>query len=345
MTIRLAGAPCKLIQQPPLTCLVINGHPRASDAQLDQLRLCLTATVLPDLGRPREKPLAAAQGRSHNGQFAPRGKAMKRWIVLIGLVACGGCALYPKVPRITQDDIADYKGEADPLYISDRMDALDTVRAVQAVLALEAHRKRSIQLSATEVTHYAALAAVIGLQFDKTGAINTGAGVATLSSIFSGHYRLPEQAAAIDKAITSLRCLETRLTDIKEAPNAAMLQRKAHASAAPGTAAADIRKAVAAASTLMVMQSEADAELPRVTQWAIRRVLDDLRVAMAGLPLQSQSMEQLAELFEEAGQAKEKIQDATKDLGEDSGSHGVRGLMALGSFEEDAVLCVTTSAQ
>lgn len=273
---------------------------------------------------------------------------MKRWIVVIGVVAvCGGCALYPRVPNITHADIENHKHESDPLHISDREDALDTVRAVQAVLSLHANRKRLIQLASDEVTHYAALAAVIGLQFDKTGAVNTGAGVATLGSIFGGRYRLPEQAAAIDAAIDSLRCLETRLAEINEAPTAASGLRAMLKARVDGSTdvPADTQQLSQQANQLITMQQEADSKLPRVTQWAIRRVLDDLRVALAGLPLQSQSMEQLAKLFDDAKQPREATRDNMNSLGFESNDPVARGLVALSSFEEDAVLCVTTNAQ
>src|SRR5690606_20510293 len=100
-----------------------------------------------------------------------------------------------------------------------------------------------------------------------------------------------------------------------------------------------------ASNKLLAIQSKADSELPRVTQWAIRRVLEDLRVAMAGLPVQSQSMEQLAKLFDEAKEVREEARGHMKTLGADGGNPNARGLLTLGSFREDAVLCVTTSAQ
>lgn len=273
---------------------------------------------------------------------------MKRWIVVIGVVVmCGGCALYPRVPNITHADIEKHKHEADPLHIIDGKDALATVRAVQAVLALHANRKRLIQLSSDEVTHYAALAAVIGLQFDKAGAVNTGAGVATLGSIFGGRYRLPEQAAAIDAAIASLRCLETRLADINAfPPGSSHLQTtlQAHINSLD-PAFVETQELSQQKNQLITMQNEAESELPRVTQWAIRRVLEDLRVAMAGLPLQSQSMGQLAKLFDDAKQSKEETRRNMNSFRLGSNGPVARGLVALSSFEEDAVLCVTTNAQ
>ena len=108
---------------------------------------------------------------------------------------------------------------------------------------------------------------------------------------------------------------------------------------------ADTQQLSQQANQLITMQQEADSKLPRVTQWAIRRVLDDLRVALAGLPLQSQSMEQLAKLFDDAKQPREATRDNMNSLGFESNDPVARGLVALSSFEEDAVLCVTTNAQ
>ena len=224
------------------------------------------------------------------------------------LFLLGGCAMYPVVPRWTAEEIKT-AAQADPYLASSPAEALQKVQGVRSLLASAADNRKRTELVASEVTYYGTLIGVVGLSLDKQGLINTGGGSAGLGTLFTGRYRLGEQATAFRKAEERVACIEEALTATQFLDSGTRLRHFASTSSFSGMSASFY--ADPASLPLLTAITTGNAEIPEVTSFALRRLASDLRIALNGLALTPLTKEQMKKVLDDAVGKKE---EATKEL-------------------------------
>ena len=217
------------------------------------------------------------------------------------LAAClfllSGCAIYPVVPRWSAEQI-NAAGKADPYLAAGPTEALVKVRGVRSLLASAADNRKRTELAASEVIYYGTLIGVVGLSLDKQGLINTGGASAGLGTLFTGRYRLGEQAAAFRKAEERVACMEEALTATQVLDSAALTRQFASANSFSGMSATF--SANSSSGAVLAAIATGNAEIPAATSSALRRVASDLRIALNGLALTPLTKEQMKKVLDDA---------------------------------------------
>ncbi|WP_223619798.1 hypothetical protein [Lysobacter sp. ESA13C] len=213
------------------------------------------------------------------------------------LFLLASCAIYPVVPRWSTKQIDD-AAKTDPYLATSPTEALVKVRGVRSLLASAADNRKRTELVASEVTYYGSLIGVVGLSLDKQGLINTGGASAGLGTLFAGRYRLGEQATAFRKAEERVACMEAALTATQFWDSVAVTRKFVSASAFSGMHAAF--SADPASLAILAAIAAHNAEIPAVTSSALRRVANDLRIALSGLALTPLTKEQMKKVIDDA---------------------------------------------
>lgn len=222
---------------------------------------------------------------------------------LLALVLAGsGCAtVYPVAPRWSAEEI---KGaaEPDPFIGADAAEATALVQGVRQLLSDAAHNRRIADIAASEVTFYGTLLGVLGLSLDKAGLKNTGAGAATLGTLFAGRYKLADQEVVFRKAEARAACLELALTEASWNGQVGFASQSFVA--AKGLLTQDEGKADALRTQAQAVSSG----IPRLVAENLRRLTNDLRIALAGIPLTTMTRDQMLQALQAAKGAEEQAQ-------------------------------------
>jgi hypothetical protein len=261
------------------------------------------------------------------------------------LLLLGGCAIYPVVPRWSADEIKT-ASTADPYLAANPEEALEKVQGVRSLLAAAAENKKRTELVASEVTYYGTLIGVAGLSLDKQGLINTGGGAAGLGTLFTGRYRLSEQAVAFRKAEGRVACIEEAITDTRYLDATAGAHNFATASAFSSVSARF--QSDPASLALRIAITGRNAEIPAVTSFALRRVASDLRIALNGLALTPLTKEQMKKVLDDAVGKKEAANSTLMQImGNDSvaGASLISAAAATLSYKEQVEACFVQHPQ
>ena len=233
--------------------------------------------------------------------------AVLRMSMLALLVTGTGCAtMYPVVPRWTPAEII-RKAEPDPFIGADAVEARKLVQGTRQLLSDAAHDRRIADIAASEVTFYGTLLGVLGLSLDKAGLKNTGGGAATLGTLFAGRYKLGDQEVVFRKAEARAACLELALAEMSVSGAEVGFRGQAMFEAASTLTATDTTQAGA----LHVQAQVATAEVPRLVAESLRRLTNDLRIALAAIPLTAMTRDQMLKTLEAGNKAEKDAQAAT----------------------------------
>ena len=228
-------------------------------------------------------------------------KPLLRMSVLALLVTGTGCAtMYPVAPRWTADEIK-AAAKPDPFIGADAAEARKLVQGTRQLLSDAAHNRRIADIAASEVTFYGTLLGVLGLSLDKAGLKNTGGGAATLGTLFSGRYKLADQEVVFRKAEARAACMELALAEMSVSGTEVGFRSQATFEAESALVATDATKA----SALHTRAQVATAEVPRVVAEGLRRLTNDLRIALAAIPLTVMTRDQMLETLQAATDAEE----------------------------------------
>ena len=261
------------------------------------------------------------------------------------LVALTGCqTIYPIVPRWTEEDIQKV-AQKDPLLSSSPSEALAKVRGVRSLLAAAADRRRTTELAASEVAYYGTLMGVIGLSLDKQGLINTGGGALGLGTLFTGRYRLGDQAVAFRKAEARVACIEEALSATQGA-GAHGLMASATLSSAISSSNVSIAKQ-AGAQAYVTQANALEADIPGVTTSTLRSVINDLRIALAGFTLTPMTQEQMKAVLDGAVGKKEAAAKALADASGDGEAARVVAAqtVAVLTYKDQVAACLVQHPQ
>ncbi|MCF7220714.1 hypothetical protein [Marilutibacter chinensis] len=184
------------------------------------------------------------------------------------------------------------------------------------MLAQETDARQKAEIIASEATFYGTFLAALGVAIDKVGVRNTGAGAATLSGLFTGRYRLADQQVVLRKAEARAACLEKTLTpavfDQKELERLTGDSRSRARATAESMKLGDAailnaadnpalnRWALSEAETLVANASTGRERIPELTWRALRRLTNDLRIALAGIPLTPMTRDQMQQTINDA---------------------------------------------
>lgn len=230
-----------------------------------------------------------------------------RMSMLALLVTSTGCAtMYPVAPRWTADEIKK-AAEADPFIGANAAEARKLVQGTRRLLSDAAHNRRIADITASEITFYGTLIGVLGLSLDKAGLKNTGGGAATLGTLFSGRYKLADQEVVFRKAEARAACLELALAETSVPGGQSSFLAKNQFETASGLAATDTTKATA----LHAQVQAANADMPRLVAESLRRLVNDLNIALAAIPLTAMTRDQMLETLQAAEKAETDAQAAT----------------------------------
>jgi hypothetical protein len=227
-----------------------------------------------------------------------------RMSMLALLVTGTGCAtMYPVAPRWTAAEIIK-KAEPDSFIGADAVEARKLVQGTRQLLSDAAHDRRIADIAASEVTFYGTLLGVLGLSLDKAGLKNTGGGAATLGTLFAGRYKLSDQEVVFRKAEARAACLELALAEMSVSGTEVGFRGQAMFETASTLAATDTAKAGA----LHLQAQAATAEVPRLVAESLRRLTNDLRIALAAIPLTAMTRDQMLETLQAATEAEEEAE-------------------------------------
>jgi hypothetical protein len=269
-----------------------------------------------------------------------------RMSMLALLVTGTGCAtMYPVAPRWTGDEIKD-AAKPDPFIGANAIEARKLVQGTRQLLSDAAHHRRIADIAASEVTFYGTLLGVLGLSLDKAGLTNTGGGAATLGTLFSGRYKLADQEVVFRKAEARAACLELALAEMSWGDGQVGFHGEAFMAPATGLAAKDATKA---GTLFFQAQMETDA-VPRLVAENLRRLTNDLRVALAAIPLTSMTRAQMLAALKSATDAEKKAEEATAaayggGATTEQGAELLGALAATLSVEEKFDACFVEHAQ
>ncbi|WP_145985481.1 hypothetical protein [Marilutibacter maris] len=246
---------------------------------------------------------------------------MKTFVAVTLLSTClGGCAIYPVVPTWSAEEI-DQAATGDPFLATSPEQALTRVQGIRKLLADETDARQRAEIVASEATFYGTFLAALGISIDKVGVRNTGAGVATLSGLYTGRYRLADQQVVFRKAEARAACLEQALTpavfDVgtlkaltdesrAEAIATAMQLHGADAAASAADNPALNSWADGGAKTLKADALVARERIPQLTWRALRQLGNDLRIALAGIPLTPKTRDEIEQTIDRANDEEAK---------------------------------------
>lgn len=262
------------------------------------------------------------------------------------LVTTTSCAtMYPVAPRWTADEIKK-AAEPDPFIGADAKEARKLVQGTRQLLSDAAHNRRIADIAASEVTFYGTLLGVLGLSLDKAGLKNTGGGAATLGTLFSGRYKLADQEVVFRKAEARAACLELALAEMSWGTGNVGFRGEAFTASATGLTAKDVTKA----GELFLRAQSETASLPRLVAENLRRLTNDLRIALAGIPLTAMTRDQMIEALQSATEAEGEAQDATAEAFQGvattrEGAEAVEALAATLSVEKKFDACFVEHPQ
>ena len=249
-----------------------------------------------------------------------------RTALLALLVSAAGCAtIHPVAPSWTAKEIRE-SAEPDPFIGSNATDARKLVQGTRQLLSDAAHHRRIADITASEVTFYGTLIGVLGLSLDKAGLMNTGGGAATLGTLFSGRYKLADQEVVFRKAEARAACLELALAEM------AWGKDQLGFAGNPSVAAAQSLTTLHGnnASAFLLEAHTATADVPRLVALNLRRLTNDLRIALADIPLTAMTRDQMIAALEGPAQAEDKAKkDAVAAFGSANSEQGAQFLAAL----------------
>lgn len=265
----------------------------------------------------------------------------KRTVLILFFVALmTGCqTIYPVVPRWDANTI-DRAATQDPFAASDKAQALVKVQGMRNLLASAADRRRNTEIAASEVAYYGTLIGVLGLSLDKQGLINSGSGALSLGTLFTGRYRLAEQASVFRKAEARVVCIEQALLATQGQSISGFSTQNMFDSAVASGAATGADKAGA-----LLLQASAvnmEIEIPYATSDALRKVVNDLRISLAGLMPTPMTKEQMKKVLDDALGEKEQATDAMlKFMGKSTTSQNKEfaQIVATLTYKEQVAAC------
>lgn len=235
-------------------------------------------------------------------------------------ICLAGCSIYPVVPDWSAREIRDAATQ-DPFLTTTPEEALKRVQGVRRLLADETDARQKAEIIASEATFYGTFLAALGISIDKVGVRNSGAGVATLSGLFTGRYRLADQQVVFRKAEARAACLEQALTPavfdvgtLKRVVDASRAEAIATAMRLHGSeAAADAGDdpglntwADNGARTVKADALVAREQIPQLTWRALRQLSNDLRIALAGIPLTPKTRTEIEQTIDRANSEEAK---------------------------------------
>jgi hypothetical protein len=230
-----------------------------------------------------------------------------RMSMLALLVTSTGCAtIYPVAPRWTAAEIKK-AAAADPFIGTNATEARKLVQGTRRLLSDAAHNRRIADITASEITFYGTLIGVLGLSLDKAGLKNTGGGAATLGTLFSGRYKLADQEVVFRKAEARAACLELALAETSVPGGQSNFLAKNQFESASGLVATNATKA----NALHAQVQAANADVPRLVAESLRRLINDLNIALAAIPLTAMTRDQMLETLQAAEKAEKDAQAAT----------------------------------
>jgi hypothetical protein len=250
-----------------------------------------------------------------------------RMSMLALLVTSTGCAtIYPVAPRWTAAEIKK-AAAADPFIGTNATEARKLVQGTRRLLSDAAHNRRIADITASEITFYGTLIGVLGLSLDKAGLKNTGGGAATLGTLFSGRYKLADQEVVFRKAEARAACLELALAEMSWGDGKVGFSGESFVATATGLTAKD----TTAADTLFQRAQAETASVPRLVAENLRRLSNDLRIALAGIPLTAMTRDQMLKALQSVTQAETEAEGATAQAlqGTPTTREGAEALAAL----------------
>lgn len=271
------------------------------------------------------------------------------------LLLCG-CSTYPLIPSWSAAEIDKAGIAGDPYLAATPEQALTRIRGIRELLARETDSRRIKEIIASEVTFYGTFLGALGVSLDKLGLRNTGAGAATLSTIFAGRYRLADQQQAFRKAEARAACLESTLTVALLDPNETQTIDTAFVMTprSRNTSGNQVQFNAIDVSDGIELRSNAyrsNTDIPLLVWRSLRRLTNDLRISLAGLNLTPMTRDQIKHVLDEAqakeDEAKKQAGAVTNALGATTQQqiHLLNKLVAAASIESTLETCFVSNPQ